>query len=172
MGVYDAIAQRIFTERSAGFMSEYKPTGWEKEVFDHRYKILVYVVEPAKARKVDKYFKNNDHLLIPIDYNGSKKVAVVCQNEDLEVIRGGKLIENYFYLYADHRIPTPQHTAKPSIKKTLENMAREAKEREIKYTPTKENPKKVIEPTVAPAPVPTIEEPEEEQEYNGPFLGM
>ena len=168
-GVYDAIAKQIFTERSAGFMSEYKPTGWEKEVFDHRYKILVYVVEPAKVRKVDKYFKNNDHLLIPIDYDGSKKVAVVCQNEDLEVIRGGKLIENYFYLYADHRIPTPQHTTKPSIKKTLETMAREAKEREIEYTPTTEKPKKVIEPTVAPAPAPAVEE---EQKYNGPFLGM
>ena len=170
-GVYDAIAKQIFTERSAGFMSEYKPTGWEKEVFDHRYKILVYVVEQAKVRKVDKYFKNNDHLLIPIDYNGSKKVAVVCQNEDLEVIRGGKLIENYFYLYADHRIPTPQHTTKPSIKKTLETMAREAKEREIEYTPTTEKPKKVIEPTVAPAPAPAVAEPEEKQEYNGPFLG-
>lgn len=144
-GVYEAIGQKLISEHDLSIMNEYQSVGWDRYEYDHRFKVQVFIIKPSDTKKADKVLQKNEHIMIPVVYEGKDMVAVVCKQDEYYFRDKVKSVAADFYLYADHKIPEKQTvtTKKPNLSEKLKDYTELSKQRELKKTKSASHEKSI-----------------------------
>lgn len=160
--LYTQIAQRLIVFEQLSFLRRLESNRLGDD-YDYRYSAHVFIIKPSQVKKAEKVCENMNHIIVPVNYNGAKMMALLYNGDEYYVREKLKSYEQDFWIYIDHKKQIRYEM--PSVRESLDSAKTVVRQREIekKLSP---------EPKPTPTPTHTVGEPEEEQEYNGPFLGM
>ncbi len=161
--LYTQIAQRliVFEELSSLRKIESNRLG---DDYDYRYSTHVFIIKPSQVKKAEKICENMDHIIVPVDYNGAKMMALLYNGDEYYVREKLKTYEQDFWIYIDHKKQIRYEM--PSVRESLDSAKTVARQREIEKKLSPE-PKPTHKKEV---PEPAHNEPEPEEPTMGLWL--